>query len=73
MVVDLARLQSLPEGLFARCARDPDRTIALQRQGNGSAGIAGAACKEALRQTLEAGEVDDHVSAWPSRRASDCV
>ncbi|MCK9188207.1 long-chain fatty acid--CoA ligase [Acidithiobacillus sp.] len=34
MVVDLARLQSLPEGLFARCARDPDRTIALQRQGN---------------------------------------
>lgn len=34
MVVDLARFQSLPEGLFARCARDPGGTIALQRQGN---------------------------------------
>ncbi|MHB8209867.1 MAG: AMP-dependent synthetase/ligase [Acidithiobacillus sp.] len=35
MVVDLARFQSLPEGLLARCARDPGGTIALQRQGNG--------------------------------------
>jgi long-chain acyl-CoA synthetase len=34
MVVDLARFQSLPEGLFARCACDPGGTIALQRQGN---------------------------------------
>ena len=32
MDVDLARFRSLPEGLFARCARDPGGTIALQRQ-----------------------------------------
>ncbi|MCL4526079.1 MAG: AMP-dependent synthetase/ligase [Gammaproteobacteria bacterium] len=35
MNIDLGQFQSLPEGLFARCARAPGRTIALQRQGDG--------------------------------------
>ena len=32
MTIDLGHFQSLPEGLFARCARAPGGTIALQRQ-----------------------------------------
>ena len=32
MNIDLGHFQSLPEGLFARCARAPGGTIALQRQ-----------------------------------------
>lgn len=34
MNIDLGHFQSLPEGLFARCARAPGETIALQRQGD---------------------------------------
>ncbi len=34
MNIDLGHFQSLPEGLFARCARAPRGTIALQRQGD---------------------------------------
>lgn len=35
MMVDLGRLQSLPEGLFARCSLDPQGCIALERQQQG--------------------------------------
>ena len=34
MGMELARLHSLPEGLFARCKRDPGGVIALHRQGD---------------------------------------
>ena len=34
MTIDLGHFQSLPEGLFARCARAPGGTIALQRLGD---------------------------------------
>ena len=34
MNIDLGHFQSLPEGLFARCARAPGGTIALQRLGD---------------------------------------
>ena len=49
MGVELARLQSLPEGLFARCKRDPGGVIALQRQGNVFQPITAAVFAERVR------------------------
>ena len=49
MGVELARLQSLPEGLFARCKRDPGGVIALQRQGNVFQPVTAAVFAERVR------------------------
>jgi long-chain acyl-CoA synthetase len=49
MDVELARLQSLPEGLFARCKRDPGAVIALQRQGDVFQPATAAAFAECVR------------------------
>ncbi len=49
MGVELARLQSLPEGLFARCKRDPGGVIALQRQGDVFQPVTAAVFAERVR------------------------
>ena len=49
MGVELTRLQSLPEGLFARCKRDPGGVIALQRQGNVFQPVTAAVFAERVR------------------------
>ena len=49
MGVELTRLQSLPEGLFARCKRDPGGVIALQRQGDVFQPVTAAVFAERVR------------------------
>ncbi|MFA7495166.1 MAG: AMP-dependent synthetase/ligase [Acidithiobacillus sp.] len=49
MAVDLARFRNLPEGLFARCDRDPDGTIALERHGADFKGITAARFADQVR------------------------
>ncbi|MBU2830546.1 AMP-dependent synthetase/ligase [Acidithiobacillus ferriphilus] len=49
MGVELARLQSLPEGLFARCKRDQGGVIALQRQGDVFQPVTAAVFAERVR------------------------